>query len=107
MLDAEKNELLNSSNKSSDTFSELSKDNPIRPIPFEAIIYNLTQLFHCTPSQLMDEDNNLIMDVLSIHNTYADIDRAQSELEEKNKGTKINRKVFRRMAIALELEKLK
>jgi len=88
-------------------FRELYKDKPIRPIPFEAVLYNLTQLFHCTPSQILDEDNNLIMDILTIHNTYHELEDAYREMDEQNRKNKVNMKMSKHIIIGLELEKLK
>ena len=80
-------------------FAEVYKDNPIKPMPFSALLYNLTQLFHCLPSQLLDEDNNLIMDILTIHNVYGELDQWRSDWDKKKLGAQLG--------IALELEKLK
>lgn len=70
------------------------------------MLYHLTQLFHCTPSQLMSEDNELVMDILTIHNTYGEIDKAVSEADERNRKAKIkNAMNTRYLTIAVELEK--
>lgn len=84
----------------------MSADKQVRPLPFEALLYHLTQLFHCTPSQIIQEDNNLVMDILTIHNTYAEIDKAVNETEERNRKAKITQKMdMRYLTIAVELEK--
>lgn len=88
-------------------FKELYKDRPIRPLPFPAMIYNLTQLFHCPPSQILDENNNLLMDIVTIHNTYSELDEKQREMDETNRKNKVNLKMGKHIVIGLELEKLK
>lgn len=56
----------------------------------------------------MQEDSNLVMDILSIHNTYAEIDSAVHETDERNRQAKIkNAMNTRYLTIAVELEKAK
>lgn len=48
------------------------------------------------------------MDILEVHNTYSEIDKAENEANERNRKAKINNAMNTRyLTIALELEKLK
>lgn len=105
MLDIEQQRFLSAS---TDDFLGDSEGNKVRPLPFAALVYNLTQLFHCLPSQVLQEDNELLTEILTIHNAYAEIDESVAEAEERNRKAKITGKLNNRyMAIAVELEKLK
>lgn len=56
----------------------------------------------------MNEDSNLVMDILAIHNTYAEIDKAENDANERNRQAKIKTQMNTRyLQIAVELEKLK
>jgi hypothetical protein len=56
----------------------------------------------------MQEDNNLVMDILTIHNTYAEIEKAENEANERNRQAKIKTQMNTRyLQIAVELEKLR
>ena len=102
LLDVEKRKA------TSGEFAEMYKNLPIRQLPHSALIYNLTQLFHCTPSQLLQEDYATVMEILSIHNTYGEIDNAVQDADERNRKSKIKNPVNTRyLTIAVELEKLK
>lgn len=68
-------------------------------MPFEALIYHLTQLFHCTPSQILKEENDLMMNILTMHNLYQQVDEWRNDWKEK--------KLDAQMQIVLEIEKLK
>jgi hypothetical protein len=104
LYDVEKNAFQTTS--TSDEFGNVIP-NQVRSIPFPAVIYQLTQLFHCLPSEVMNEDNELINDILVMHNTYQEIEEAYRKQEETNKKAKINMKMSKHLVIGLELEKLK
>ena len=47
------------------------------------------------------------MNILTMHNTYSEIDEAYQKQKEANKKAKINTKMSKHLVIGLELEKLK
>lgn len=54
----------------------------------------------------MQEDSNLVMEILTIHNAYGEIDNAVNEADERNRKAKINNAMNTRyLTIAVELEK--
>lgn len=48
-----------------------------------------------------------MMNILTIHNTYGEIDSAYQKQEEQNRKAKIKMKMSKHIVIGLELEKLK
>lgn len=97
MYDVEKKKFVSAS--TSDFLGASPEDEIVRPLPFEALVYQLTQLFHCRPSEILEEDNELIMKILTVHNIYGKLDEWRIEWEKK--------KLSAQLGIALELEKLK